>query len=344
MSAQADAPDAAARPRAGAVSLSEALRRTDAVVTAGLPTTRAWPTGLHPLDHHLGGGLHAGDLALVAGAPGVGKTTATLQVARNVVAAGGHATYVCYEHAVSTLSERVLALEAACVAGDQAPTLEELRMALSREQPGTGLRHRLVDLPGMLEAFAAVDAWGERLTLVAARTDVTGLPEIRQLAQAGPPGLLVVDYLQKVPVAGAADDVAQVAAVAGALKDLALEAGVPVLAVAAMERPRGGAGAEWSGRLRSHHLKGSATLAYEADVVLVLQDKYDVVAREHLLYDTSAANQHHRWLVCSLEKNRHGEDGVDLEFRKRLAHGLLDPAGHVVEDRLVDERVDGRTG
>jgi replicative DNA helicase len=330
--------------RVEAVSLSDALRSTDAAVAAGRPTTRAWPTGLHPLDHHLGGGLHAGDLALVAGSQGVGKTTTTLQVARNVVAAGGHATYVCYEHAVSTLAERVLALEAALAAGDHAPTLEEIRVALSRPQPGTGLRGRVADLPGMAEALAAVDDWGDRLCLLAARSDVTGLGDIRELARSRPAGLLVVDYLQKVPVTAARDDDTRVAAVASALKDLALDLEVPVLAIAAVERPRGAAGVEWSGRLRTHHLRGSSTVAYEADVVLLLQDKYDVVAREHLVYDTSAANRHHRWLVCSLAKNRHGEDGVDLEFRKRLAHGLLDPLGHVVEDRLVDERLDGQAG
>lgn len=321
-----------------AVSVSEALRRTDAVVAAGGPATRAWATGLHPLDHHLGGGLHAGDLAVVAGPPGVGKTTATLQVARNVVAAGGHATYVCFEHETSTLAERVLALEAAVVAGDEAPTLTELRAAAGRGAAGASLRERIAALPGVEAALVALDDWGERLTLVAARSDVTGLPALRDLVAARP-GLLVVDYLQKVPVP-AADEATRAGLAAGALKDLALDASVPVLAVAAVARPDGPAGSAWSGRLRSHHLRGAATLAYDADVVLLLQDKYDVVAREHLVYDPTAGSEHRRWLVCSVEKNRHGEDGVDLEFRKRLSHGLLDPHGRVVEDRLVDERLD----
>ena len=114
------------------LSLRAALQRTeDAIASLGAPA-RSWDTGLYPLDVHLGGGLRAGDLALVAGAQGVGKTTATLQIARNVAAAGGRATYVCYEHVPTMLAERLLALEAALVAGDRAPTLEEVRATLSR--------------------------------------------------------------------------------------------------------------------------------------------------------------------------------------------------------------------
>ncbi|HET8614532.1 MAG TPA: DnaB-like helicase C-terminal domain-containing protein [Actinomycetales bacterium] len=298
-------------------------------------TQRSWDTGLYPLDVHLGGGLHAGDLALVAGAQGVGKTTATLQVARNVAAAGGRATYVCYEHLPTTLSHRLLALEAALVAGDVAPSMEELRAALARTSPGETLEDRVGALPGMSMALSSIAEYGQRLTLVAARGDQTGIAELRELVPDDEPGLVVVDYLQKVHVPGVDDEEVRVARVATALKDLALESGSAVLAVAAVERE-----GLSSPRIRSRHLKGSVTLAYEADVVLVLQDKYDVVARQHLVYDSSAGSAHHRWLVCSVEKNRHGEDRLDMEFRKRLSHGLLDPVGRMVEDQLADERID----
>ena len=314
------------------VTLLAALQCTDDGPTA---TQASWDTGLHPLDVHLGGGLHAGDLALVAGAQGVGKTTATLQIARNVAAAGGRATYVCYEHLPSMLSQRLLALEAALVAGDVAPSMEELRTALARTSADQSLEQRVGALPGMSMALSSIAGYGDRLTLVAARGDQTGVAQLRDLALSDQPGVLVVDYLQKVHVPGMADEEARVARVATALKDLALEAGSAVLAVAAVER-EGLNG----GRIRSRHLKGSVTLAYEADVVLVLQDKYDVVARQHLVYDSSAGSAHHRWLVCSVEKNRHGEDHLDLEFRKRLSHGLLDPVGRMVEDQLIDERID----
>ena len=317
------------------ILLSTALQQTDDLIASTGAVQHSVNTGFYPLDVHLGGGLHAGDLALIAGAQGIGKTTATLQIARNVVAAGGRATYVCYEHVPSTLAERLLALEGALVAGDRAPTLAEVRTALTRPDPGAGLEQRLAALPGMTEALSSMVTYGERLTLVGARGDLTGVPQIRDLVLQSEPNLLVVDYLQKVHVQGVLDEETQVSRVATALKDLALETSCPVLAIAAVERDGLAAG-----RIRSRHLKGSVTLAYEADIVLVLQDKYDVVARQHLVYDSGAAGTHHRWLVCSVEKNRHGEDHLDLEFRKRLSHGLLDPVGRMVEDQLIDERID----
>jgi replicative DNA helicase len=316
------------------LSLTAALQQTEDLAAAGT-VQHTVETGFFPLDVHLGGGLQAGDLALVAGAQGVGKTTATLQIARHVAVTGGRATYVCYEHLPATLAERLLALEGALVAGDRAPTLQEIRTALTWPAPGSGLEERLGVLPGMSEALASIARYGERLALVGARGDLTGVAQIRDLALDSEPDLLVVDYLQKVHVPGALDEESRVAQVASGLKDLALETSCPVLAIAAVEREGLSAG-----RIRSRHLKGSVTLAYEADVVLVLQDKYDVVARQHLVYDSGAAGAHHRWLVCSVEKNRHGEDHLDLEFRKRLSHGLLDPVGRMVEDQLIDERID----
>jgi replicative DNA helicase len=315
-----------------AVSLHGALRRLeDGAGTAW----RGWNTGLSPLDLHLGGGFHAGDLVLLAGAQGVGKTATALQIARNVAAAGGRAALVSYEHGPAALAERLLVLESALAAGDRAPGMEELRAALARTRPGECLERSLGSLPGVADALASLASYDEGLTLVGARGDETGLAQIRELALSGGPGLIVVDYLQKVPVPGAGGEESRIARIAVALKDLALEASCPVLAITAVDRD-GLSG----GRIRSRHLKGSVTLAYEADIVLVLQDKYDVVARQHLVYDSSAASAHHRWLVCSVEKNRHGEDRLDLEFRKRLSHGLIDPVGHMVEDQLIDERID----
>jgi len=317
----------------GPVTAADALRSADTGVRDGHALARTWATGFSPLDVHLDGGLHAGDLSLLAGAQGTGKTTMALQAARSVCADGGSAVVVCYEHTPAQLLERLVVMEAALAAGTRAPSQEEVRRRLARG--GQDLLTALADLPGAPDGLGRIEEYGRRLHLVPARGDVTGMAEIADAARLpGEPALLVVDYLQKVAVPDVDDEDVRVARIATGLKDLALELAAPVLAVTAVDRT--GLDAR---RIRARHLKGSVTLAYEADSIMVLQDKYDVVARQHLVYDLAGAQQQHHWVVLTLEKNRHGRDHVELEFRKRLAHGHLEPRGQVVSEQLVDERV-----
>ena len=71
-------------------------------------------TGFVPLDKTIGGGLRPGELMLIGGAQGAGKTTMALQMARNM-AASGQATvlYVCFEHEEEYLIQRLIAMESA---------------------------------------------------------------------------------------------------------------------------------------------------------------------------------------------------------------------------------------
>lgn len=315
------------------VTAAEALEAADALVSAGSALTRTWPTGFTPLDGQLGGGLQSGDLALLAGPQGTGKTTMALQMARNVCMAGGEAVYICYEHSTEQLLEKLLVMEISLQGGRLAPSHEEVRRRFAGGRGG--VVEVLADMVGATEGIAALAGYASRLHLVGARGDVTGMDSVRELSRRTvEPALVVVDYLQKVQVGDVVDEDVRVSRIATGLKDLALEGGFPVLAVTAVDRS--GLDAR---RIRARHLKGSVTLAYEADIVLVLQDKFDVVTRQHLVFDLAAAQDHHRWLVCTVEKNRHGRDHGALEFHKRLSHAHLDPHGRVVEEDLVDERL-----
>ena len=51
--------------------------------------SRRAPTGMDPLDRMLGGGFRMGDLVLLGGRPGVGKTIIGLQWARSIARSGG---------------------------------------------------------------------------------------------------------------------------------------------------------------------------------------------------------------------------------------------------------------
>src|SRR4051812_17597455 len=87
-----------------ALDALDALRTDDAPARAVAP----FPTGFAPLDEILRGGLRAGDLAIIGGKPGQGKTTAALQWARHLAVAGRSAVFACYEHDITDLVTRLL--------------------------------------------------------------------------------------------------------------------------------------------------------------------------------------------------------------------------------------------
>ena len=156
------------------------------------------------------------------------------------------------------------------------------------------------------------------------------------ITETGTAPVVVVDYLQKVPVLEhhlSEED--RITTVAQGLKDLALEREVAMFAVVASDKE----GIASGRRMRVHHLRGAAALAYEADVVLVINDKYDVVARHHLVFDVGNAERFRDYAVITIEKNRTGIDRVDLEFRKRFEQGRFETEGAPVGEQLVDERV-----
>lgn len=325
------------------LSLADVLDNTDATVRAGaLAGARVWPTGFTMLDKTLAGGLRSGELVLLGGPQGLGKTTFALQLLRNAVAAGRSAVYFSFEHDTHTLLERLIALEAAECTGAPSVPLHRVREAFEAgDGQAESLEERLAGTVGGAEALQALRGYGERLHVHTSSGTHTNLEELRRTAEevrrrTGQVPMIVVDYLQKVAAPDRwAPEEARIEAVVEGLKDLALELELPVLAIVAADK----AGIASGKRLRVHHLRGSSTLAYEADIVLLMNDKFDVVARHHLLYDLGNAQSFHRWVVLTVEKNRNGVDKVELEFHKRFEQSRFDPDGREVTEQLVEERV-----
>jgi len=99
------------------------------------------PLGLSPLDRTLGGGIRAGELMLIGGAQGTGKTTMALQIARNIAQSGqANALYICFEHDEEYLLNRLMAMESA-LAGPMPPdSTKSIRIQdVRREVLGTWL-------------------------------------------------------------------------------------------------------------------------------------------------------------------------------------------------------------
>jgi len=311
---------------------------------------QVWPSGFGALDSVLSGGFRSGELALLGARPGLGKTTFALQVARNLVAAKDSVVYFCFEHDNHSLLERLILMEAAEVAGTGAVRLPEVREAFKVPQSSNRMMAgRLAYTQGGVEAVEALEGYAERLHLHSSSGADTRVETMRQaigsiLERTDQKPFVIVDYLQKVPAAAPQADRRQllqlseddrITEVVEGLKDMALDLRVPVLALVAVDK----SGLAAATKTRLQDLRGSSALAHEADVVLILNNKFDVVARHHLMYNSGNADEYRHWVVMSIEKNRSGADGVDIEFRKRFEQSRFDPGGGRVEEELIDDRV-----
>jgi replicative DNA helicase len=321
--------------------LSDVLAATDSRLRQGeAASMRPWPTGFEPLDGFLSGGLRPGELTLLGGPQGLGKTTFALQVARQVLGAGHPVLYVSYEHDAVNLLERLLAAEAGERAGRDAVPLKSVRALVEGDGTSSSLSDKLAETPGGAEALAAITVDLDRLHVLRGGVD-TSIADIAAAAatiaaQAVRHPLVVVDYVQKVATdASIHEEEVRMSRVAGELKDLALTVGAPVFAISASDS----VGIADGKRLRTQHLRGASALAYEADAVLVLNEKFDVVARHHLVYGSANAERFRNYAILSIEKNRGGMAGVDMEFRKHFDQARYERAGQLVSEQLVDSRV-----
>jgi len=312
--------------------------RTVTEVAAGLAVDQdaasPVPTGFEPLDTALEGGFRTRELVIVGGAPGIGKTSVALQWARHAAAVGRAAVYACYEHDEATLLGRLLLQELGDLGGEDAPASHRTRSAVRAVTRGEArLEDELSDHPLLRAAYERLDDYAHRLWLVRASSIDTGLDELREmLAGYGRGAVLLVDYLQKIRSGvDTSTEVDRVAHLAGGLKELALDKDIAVVAVVA-----GDESALSARRLRLQHLRGSAGLAYEADIVLMLNEKALAVSKSHSAFDPVRAQTFNNQVVLSVDKNRGGPAPIDMEFTKDLAHFRLEPQGAIVEDRLVD--------
>jgi replicative DNA helicase len=305
-----------------------------------VPTARI-ATGFDLIDRVLDGGLRAHDLMLLGGSPGVGKTVAALQLARHVAIHGRTALYLSYEHDEPTMLGRLLALELGEMSRPNiAPEIDRLRGVVVEASAGfRSLDEAIRTEPLVADACERISSYADRLLLVrgsGAHTDLALIEAAVTASGTDDGGVLVVDYLQKVAVhPEPTDEAEKVTRVSEGLKELALSHDLAVLALVA---------ADWeglrAGRVRLHHLRGSSALAYECDVAVIMNHKYDVVSRVHLTYDTVRAETFKQQVVFSIEKNRGGTAMVDLEFRKDFLHYRFEPRGSYMAERSIDDRLE----
>ncbi len=281
-------------------------------------------TGFRDLDQKMGG-LHASDLIILAGRPGMGKTAFATCLAFNAA--------------------RAVAEEAARTGAKRAPAVALFSLEMSAEQLATRLLAeqarvssdrirrgdvRAEDFDRFVEAARRIAALPIQiddtpaLSISALRTRCRRLKRTQGLA------LVVVDYLQLLrPAPGSRPEnrVLEISQITQGLKAIAKELHVPVLALSQLSRAVEN---REDKRPQLADLRESGTIEQDADVVMFLyRDEYYLGAREPKLmsFDNQAKFEeaHAKWLSdmervhnvaeLILAKQRHGPTGkIELFF------------------------------
>lgn len=256
------------------------------------------PTGLYDLDDLLGG-LREGQLIVVGGRPGTGKSILLTQIA-------AHAALTCRQPTAMfslEMSCQEIALRIAA-AGASVPLKTLMRGDLDDRQWS-----RLARYVGQTEGAPLWIDDTPRVTLAHIRTALTQLTR-----RHGDLALVVVDYLQlaEYRATGRESRQEQVAALARGLKLLAKEFRLPVVAASQLNRGPEGRSDK---RPQLSDLRESGALEQDADVVILLhredlQDEdsprageIDLIVAKHRQGPTdtiSAAAQFHLARLASL--------------------------------------------
>jgi replicative DNA helicase len=346
-------------PRPGAAHLPRTLTQVlneanDRVIRGDLVDYVPIPTGFDPLDGFIGGGLRKTELILLGGAQGIGKTIATLQIARNLATRPDQFVfYLSYEHSETHLMHRLLCMESInppeidISRGLKLRDLYQIIVSqrakefMGKEGSSGSLRTILGDSPKTAPSLARMARYADRMILVKASPAVTTLRSIKEMTArlcevTGGNVTVFVDYLQKIAVhpERPRDENDKVTMIVEGLKDIAMTLDVPVFSIVAADRD----GLK-SKRIHLFHLRGSSALDYESDIAIIMNNKYQIMSKDHVTFNPYTAKQFRDWVVWTIEKNRAGRAMQDMEFQLHGQHFAFDPRGQKVQQQLIDEKV-----
>lgn len=241
---------------------------TDDIVQM-LGSAARFPTGYPDLDRQSGGGLTRPGLNVLAARPSVGKSALARGIIRRAVRDG---------HSVFWYS------------GDQSTAqIFELEIAsLRRSDTREVARMPEEDLRAAVDEVRA-GVWRDRVHLVDRPVE---LPRILSMARASRAQLVVIDYLQAVDSGVRESEYESVTRVSKALKGLALEMRVPVLALSQLSRQT-----EANEAPSLNHLRASGQIEQDADQVWGLQR------------DTSLSSADRQPATLHILKNKTGPTG-----------------------------------
>jgi len=294
-----DAPAAVQEAQATLFSVSEAMLHRD-IVPLGTALTRyaeqiatradgqriGLPTGLGTLDQKTGG-LQTSDLILVAGRPGLGKTSLALNfVEHAAVRLGKTCAVFSMEMSELQVVQRLISMTAE-IDGNR---MRRGRLSMEELQSISQASAQLQQAPIFIEESS-------RLTV----TDI--LAKSRRLQAERGLDLVVIDYLQLIEGAEESENrVREVAQISGSLKAIARELQVPVVAVSQLSRQIETRGTE----PMLSDLRDSGSLEADADLVMFLWQKDQNERRDRIVR-------------LKLAKHRNGPTAeIELHFEPEL--------------------------
>ena len=220
---------------------------------AGAPGELVVPTGIGRLDRQLGGGMRAGELVVLAGREKQGKTSVAVNWVLHAAREGHPAIFISVEMTGAAIGQKLLSL----VSG--VPTMR-IRSGYLNDSDRADLYRAAREL-GRLplhvidQGSMSVDELGARARLERSRIGAE---------------LIVVDYAQKLDCPGERERHLQVAQITIALKTLARDLKIPVLALSQLRRLPPGV----SRKPELDDFAESARLARECDsAVLIWREK-----------------------------------------------------------------------
>lgn len=222
------------------------------------------PTGLSDLDQMIGG-LKAGDLAIFAGRPGMGKSTVAESIVRNVARNGMGASYLSLEMSRDQTMARFLCDEAFDDGGapiEYRDALHPKRLAMPSAERLLAARERVDKLPLMID-------YSSRLSLgtIAAKARSMALTIKRKFGV--DMVMLVIDYLKFIEAGDRyrGNRVYEVGEISAGLKQLAKDEGWAVVLLAQLSRQ-----VEMTEDKIPNlsHLRESGDLEADADLVVFL--------------------------------------------------------------------------
>ncbi len=271
--------------------LAQVLSKADAVAD-GAPSPDTIATGFPSLDRMLGGGLRAGDLTVVGGDVGSGKSAFALAVALRIAQRRQQVTYFSGEMTTERLLERVLAIEGRV-------RVDDLRSGVVNDVARASVGAAAVRMRELLPQLETIPAGG--IDALVERVDGSGAE------------LVVVDSLQSL-ARGTRPMDEELAEAVRRLKTVALEQRIAVVATAQLPL----LAAREDRRPTLDDFGALGAVKHHADVVLGLyrEDMYD--RRREIEGATELL----------VRKNRNGGTGyVDLYFYAQWMRfeDMLDP-------------------